>query len=167
MDLGTETATASAHQIGCAPPRSRWNSDDGKSAGSHGRSDDKQPSDRPEFAPPNHFHAFDIEAGNPPERTVSRSRCCRRRISCNIRRCLKRLCGTREQSQQRSGTLASIPSSPKHIFTLSRIKTITSLVFDTTPGLHYIRLDLGEAPIYAGSGSYGEVKIFKRANIAV
>uniref|UniRef100_A0AAU0K6Z2 Protein kinase domain-containing protein n=1 Tax=Anatid alphaherpesvirus 2 TaxID=3080522 RepID=A0AAU0K6Z2_9ALPH len=33
--------------------------------------------------------------------------------------------------------------------------------------MHYTQLDLNETPIYAGSGSYGEVKIYPRANVAV
>ncbi|AEI00215.1 UL13 protein [Gallid alphaherpesvirus 3] len=103
-----------------------------------------------------------------PRRDSCRKKDHKQHISVNIRRCLKQFYRRRKHiSRKTSDILLSRPSLPDHIFTLSRIKNITSLIFDISPGLHYSTIDLQETPIYAGSGSYGEVKVFKGANVAV
>ncbi|UOW63477.1 UL13 [Gallid alphaherpesvirus 2] len=92
----------------------------------------------------------------------------RRRFSDNIRRCLRQLCMKRKTpAKKRSDKLVSRPSLPEHVFTLARIKNVTTFIFNVTSELHYSHIDLKEMPIYAGSGSYGVVKIFKKTDIAV
>ncbi|SCO83585.1 tegument serine/threonine protein kinase [Spheniscid alphaherpesvirus 1] len=59
------------------------------------------------------------------------------------------------------------PKQPERILKAVAVKNVNSPIFDVADHMHYTVLDLGDGGTFAGSGGYGDVRIFREAGIAV